>query len=208
MKHRLFARHSGAPDLPFVEIDKDTLDLKQIPENTHSCDSLKWTPLDTAYEENKEQGNRWMRSCPLYFDGEQLHALVGYTVRGHQDAMVKFVVETYSLQGQTVSLASVMNLCKFDAESGEIVNWLPGNEEVSTATITCNETHLIVCLNTSAHVFDRRTDKVGKFIKEISVSASRCIHCYDPAENTFYVKDVAGINFVSFLKRFKLDGFT
>ena len=57
MKHRLFARHSGAPDVAFVEIDKDTLRLKTEEESAESYSfspALKWTPLDTAYEENLE----------------------------------------------------------------------------------------------------------------------------------------------------------
>jgi len=33
-------------------------------------DYLKWTPLDTEFEENKREGNRWMRASPMFSDGE------------------------------------------------------------------------------------------------------------------------------------------
>ena len=68
-------RHENAPDLPFEVFDKETLKKKDgevefSKADTEPEDYLRWTPLDTQYEENKEEGNRWMRASPMFSDGE------------------------------------------------------------------------------------------------------------------------------------------
>lgn len=41
-------------------------------------DYLKWTPKDTDYPENANEGNRWMRASPMFSDGELIYLLVQY----------------------------------------------------------------------------------------------------------------------------------
>lgn len=62
---KLLCRHLNVPDQPFVELDKET--LKPTEEQVAYTGAngqdmpLKWTPLDTEYEANDAEGNRWMR---------------------------------------------------------------------------------------------------------------------------------------------------
>ena len=76
-------RHKDAPDVPFEVWDKETLkkmegdDVPQfIGANDEEKSNLKWTPLDKEYEENKSEGNRWMRASPMFYDTEHIYMMV------------------------------------------------------------------------------------------------------------------------------------
>ena len=76
-------RHKDSPDVPFEVYDKETLMKKEGEDPFKSADGeeedyLKWTPLDTAYEENKVEGNRWMRASPMFTNGELIYMMVQY----------------------------------------------------------------------------------------------------------------------------------
>lgn len=60
-------------------------------------DFLKWTPLETEYEENPEEGNRWMRASPMFSDGELIYMLVHYRHKGLMSPIVKIVCEVYEV---------------------------------------------------------------------------------------------------------------
>ena len=63
----ILARYSEAPDKPFVIIDKGTLkpvdetEVTPFTASSFNRHSLAWTPLDTEYEEDAMNGNRWFR---------------------------------------------------------------------------------------------------------------------------------------------------
>ena len=76
-------RHKDAPDVPFEVWDKETLKKKEgddVPQfigaNDEEKSYLKWTPLDKEYEENKSEGNRWMRASPMFYDTEFIYMMV------------------------------------------------------------------------------------------------------------------------------------
>ena len=58
-------------------------------------DYLKWTPLDTVYEENNQTGNRWHRASPMFSDGDSIYMLVQYRLRDFASAIVRTVLEVY-----------------------------------------------------------------------------------------------------------------
>ena len=57
-KGLLLVRHREAPDVPFVIFSKETLKPAEGEEPFRLAegeeDYLKWTPLDTQYEENQQ----------------------------------------------------------------------------------------------------------------------------------------------------------
>ena len=77
---QLFVRHKDAPDVPFQQFSKESMTVVEnqtpfkVPPGEE--DYLKWTPLDTEYEENAEEGNRWHRASPMFSDGECIYMLV------------------------------------------------------------------------------------------------------------------------------------
>ena len=169
--------------------------------------ALKWTPLETPYEQNQEEGNRWMRACPIYFDGEFLRTLVRYTEKAYNDKVVKYVLESYQVSDDSVTFESQMPLCKYEQEQDQVVNWLDENFDERQATIVTNDSYLIICMSQTVFSFDIRSGKVGKYLSQFELNMSRCIYCYDQRENAFYEQDVAGVGWISFLKKFQLRGF-
>ena len=98
----LLVRHRDAPDVPFVVWDKQTLKKSEDAEpfvlaEGENEDYLKWTPLDTEYPENLEEGNRWHRASPMFSDGELIYMLVQYRQKGFDTPIVKTVLETYEV---------------------------------------------------------------------------------------------------------------
>lgn len=83
-KNLLLARYKEAHDKPFVIIDKQTLkpvdEQVEAPFGGHeeNKESLTWTPLETEYQEDTENGNRWFRNAPFCSDGEYIYTLVHY----------------------------------------------------------------------------------------------------------------------------------
>ena len=95
-------RHKNAPDVPFEVFDKETLVKKEGEVEFSKADSeeedyLRWTPLDTEFEENKREGNRWMRASPMFSDGELIYMMVQYREKGFESPIVKTVCEVYSV---------------------------------------------------------------------------------------------------------------
>lgn len=60
-------------------------------------DYLKFTPLDTVFPVNEEEGNRWMRASPMSTDGENIYMLVQYKRSNYSSQVVKTVLETYEV---------------------------------------------------------------------------------------------------------------
>ena len=97
-----FVRHKDSPDVPFEIYDKETLKKKDGETPFKSADSeiedyLKWTPLDTEFEENKAEGNRWMRASPMFSDGEFIYMMVQYREKDFKSPIVKTVCEVYEV---------------------------------------------------------------------------------------------------------------
>ena len=72
----LLVRHDGRTDVPFIELDKDT--LKPITEArpfTSENDLLSWTPHED-FSSNDKLGTRAMRHAQFHSDGEYIYCLV------------------------------------------------------------------------------------------------------------------------------------
>ena len=97
-------RYSGAQEHPFVVFDKETLKPVEgeepftYAEGSADDETLKWTPLDTEYAENRDEGNRWYRYAPLFSDGELIYTLVQYRVKEFSSPVVRTVLEVYELE--------------------------------------------------------------------------------------------------------------
>ena len=53
--------------------------------------------MDTDYEENTEEGNRWHRASPMFSDGELIYLLVQYRQKNFSSPIVKTVCEVYEV---------------------------------------------------------------------------------------------------------------
>lgn len=97
----LLVRHSDAADVPFQVFSKETLKPSDEEQAFGMAEgqerSLAWTPLDTDYEENIHEGNRWMRASPMFSDGELIYFLVHYRQKGVTSPIVKTVCEVYEV---------------------------------------------------------------------------------------------------------------
>ena len=97
----LLVRHRDVPDVPFVVFSKETLERDENAQPYGMADGeddhLKWTPIDTEFPENDEDGNRWMRACPMFSDGENIYLLVQYKRQSYTSRVVKTVLETYEV---------------------------------------------------------------------------------------------------------------
>lgn len=67
---------------------------------------LKWTTasVEISSSSDEAQGNRFMQQTPLFYDGEFLYALATYRKSDAESDVVHYHLETYSIQGTTISL--------------------------------------------------------------------------------------------------------
>jgi len=120
---------------------------------------LKWTPVDTVYESNTTEGNRWARSIPLYFDGTELHALVPYNETDCDSTMVKVVLESYTIDDNNkICLQREVTLTPPEAEIAEGNKyWADSSAILKHASIACNGEYLILSCKDYTWVFNSNT---------------------------------------------------
>ena len=205
----LLVRHRDAPDVPFVVWDKQTLKKSEDAEpfslaEGENEDYLKWTPLDTEYPENLEEGNRWHRASPMFSDGELIYMLVQYRQKGFDTPIVKTVLETYEvsddhkmkrIQEQPLYKDSEQNYYKGSKKQKDLGGHL------ARGSIACNND---VLLWWSAHYFHVYDCSNGQRKKKEHCNSTSYITVYDPKENWYYYMDAACY---SWLKRCKVNGF-
>ena len=123
---------------------------------------LKWTPNDTQYENNSQEGNRWARRCSLYYDGTLLHALVGYCKSSVTTDIVRLVLESYSIDGNKMILEEEVSLVEED-DKFYLLDEKSDNyeEQVAQSNIVTNGEYLVVMNRSYAYFFDQAT---GKFM--------------------------------------------
>ena len=117
-KDLLLIRHRDAPDVPFQIFKKDNLthdaEARPFTSDGGARDHFRWTPLDERFSTDTVSGNRWMRACPMFSDGELIYTLVQYRESSFTSPLVKVVLETYELDevSRRVTRISEVNLYK------------------------------------------------------------------------------------------------
>ena len=94
----LLVRHDGRTDVPFIELDKDT--LKPITEArpfTSENDLLSWTPHED-FSSNDKLGTRAMRHAQFHSDGEYIYCLVRHYSTRILEGLIRFTIEKYTLK--------------------------------------------------------------------------------------------------------------
>ena len=106
------------PEAAFVAFDKETLKAieNEQPYKTaaDSATSLAWTPEDTEYETNTNEGNRWSRALSFFSDGELIYTMVQYREKGKDSKVVRTSLEIYELEDHELRLMQEIPLYKND----------------------------------------------------------------------------------------------
>ena len=84
---------------------------------------LKWTPTSCDFDPSCEKGNRILRRCPLFFDGDQLHVLVPYHEKDSRSSLRRIVLESYAIVGTELRLQHELELKSLGGE----YTFYPGN---------------------------------------------------------------------------------
>ena len=201
-----FVRHKDSPDVPFEIYDKETLKKKDGETPFKSDDSeiedyLKWTPLDTEFEENKAEGNRWMRASPMFSDGEFIYMMVQYREKDFKSPIVKTVCEVYEVsEDRTMKRIEEVSLFKAEGEyySGSKKTKDHGGH-LARGSLAYDGHNLLWWSNNNFHVYNFATGmRIEKRLNNCYISV------YDPIENWYYVTDVSSYGW---LKRVKVSGF-
>ena len=117
-KDLFLVRHREAPDVPFQVFKKDTLthdtEAKPFKSDGGARDHFRWTPTDESFPSDTINGNRWMRACPMFSDGELIYTLVQYRETSFTSPLVKVTLETYEVDDDSrrVTRISEVNLYK------------------------------------------------------------------------------------------------
>ena len=96
----LLVRHREVPNVPFIQLDKDT--LEQInSDQPFSCedDLLNWQPRED-YVYNTEIGTRALRHAPFCTDGEFVYLMVRHYSTRIGDGLIRVTIEKYKLEGR------------------------------------------------------------------------------------------------------------
>ena len=183
----LYVRHKEAKDVVFQQFDKTT--LKPIPDQTPFTvpegeeDYLKWTPLDTVYEENSEEGNRWHRASPMFSDGECIYMLVQYRLKGHDTRIIKTVLEVYEIEVEDRTMKRINEQTLYKNDQGALYSGSKKNIDkgghLARGTIACNQEVLLWWTAHNFHVYEYATG-IRK-IKE-HVNSTSYITVYDDKE--------------------------
>ena len=117
---------------------------------------LKWTPLDTEYAQNETEGNRWIRQCPLFFDGTFLYTLVTYHKNNFSSAAVRFVLEKYEIKNDTeLHLKEEVTLMRKDDQGvDQLFVYYHPIDIIQRATIAVNRKKFVYIVGTQVQVFD------------------------------------------------------
>ena len=202
----LLVRHKGAEDKPFVAFDKETLKPVEDDEpftyaaGEADVDTLKWTPMDTEYAENIDEGNRWYRYAPLFSDGELIYTLVQYRKKEFSSAVVRTVLEIYELEDRVLKRREEIILYKNEAKDN-FVGSKKKADYMKKGSIACNGQTLLWHSNHNWHAFDLST---GVRVLKEHMNSTALISTYDAKENTYYHMDAACY---SWLKKWKVSGF-
>ena len=117
---------------------------------------LKWTSGDTQYESNDKDGNRWTLQCPMFHDGENLHVLVPYMEKNHDDRVVRYVLETYMIVSDTeLHLVREVTLKSEDEDT----HWKSeyNHQFFDSARIVVNESDLLIHFKEMTDIFSLAT---------------------------------------------------
>lgn len=81
-RQKLYLRHKGAPDVPFVRVDTGSLTLieeeAKISPPAGEKARFKWTTAEDEPILNKSGHRRWMDIAPMCSDGRNIYVLVNY----------------------------------------------------------------------------------------------------------------------------------
>ena len=203
----LLVRHANAPDVPFQVFSKET--LEQDPAQTPfgmaegEEDTLKWTAQDLNFPSDTTEGNRHMRASPMFSDGEFIYFLVQYRQTNHESAIVKTVLETYSVQNRKLKRIAELPLFKNDNR-----DYFKGSRRsidkggyLARGSIACNGEILIFHSNKHMHFFDMSS---GIRMKKEHINSTALITTYDAKTNFYFQMDAACY---SWLKKCKIRGF-
>ena len=208
-KGMLLVRHREAPDVPFVIFDKQTLKPAEGEEPFRVADGeddyLKWTPLDTEFEENQQQGNRWHRASPMFSDGENIYMLVQYKQTNFTSPIVRTVLEVYEVS-EDRQMKRINEVVLYKNAQMEPYRGCKGKQKekgghLARGSMACNQEVLIWW---SAHYFHVYEYATGIRKRKEHVNSTSYITFYDAKENWYYFMDAACY---SWLKRCKIAGF-
>ena len=166
-------------------------------------DYLKWTPENTSFSSDSAEGNRWMRSSPMFSDGELIYMLVQYKETDYSSRTIKTVLETYEVNDRKMKRINELTLLK-NSEGARFVGSRKvtgGGGYLARCSIACNGRVLLFHSAHNMHVFDMGTGV--RTLKE-HYNSTALISCYDTKLNSYFHMDAACY---SWLKRFELAGF-
>lgn len=168
-------------------------------------DYLKWTPLNTEFERNTEDGNRWMRASPMFSDGELIYMLVEYKAQGFESEIIKVVCEVYETVADRKLKRINEVVLKKNAE-GDLYRGCKAKQKdkgghLTRGSMACNGE---VLLWWSAHYFHVYEMSTGIRKKKEHCNSTAFVTTYDAKENWYYYMDAACY---SWLKRCKIAGF-
>ena len=156
----LLVRHRDAADVVFQEFDKDTLKPIEgqqpfkVPEGED--DYLKWTPLDTAYESNTQEGNRWHRASPMFSDGECIYMLVQYKETAFTTRCIKTVLEVYNIDMDNRTMTRINEQPLYRSEGNYYIGSKSDLDQggfLARGSIACNQEVLLFWARSRFHVY-------------------------------------------------------
>lgn len=190
-------------------MDKQT--LKVVPDqepfklSAGEEDYLKWTPLETEFEENSQIGNRWHRASPMCSDGECFYMLVQYKKTNFTSPIIRTVLEVYEMSEER-EIKRVNEVVLYKNDQMDYYKGCGSKQKekgghMARGSIACNQETLIWWSAHNKHVYEYSS---GIRKEKEYCNSTSWITFYDAKENWFYNMDAACY---SWLKRCRLPGF-
>ena len=168
-------------------------------------DYLKWTPLDTEYEENAEEGNRWHRASPMFSDGECIYMLVQYRKKDFGSPIVKTVLEVFDIDMEHKTMTRIHEQKLYKNDQGDYYKGSGKNKDkgghMARGSIACNQEVLLWWSAHNFHVYEYAT---GKRKRKEYVNSTSYVTCWDPVEQWYYYQDCCSY---AWLKRCKITNY-
>ena len=189
--NEVYIRHEGAPDVPFVKLNKTTLELntEAAPiEHAEGSEKKMIWPREGLVPDETEEGKRYMGLAPLASDGKFIYAIVTYRKDDEKSEIVAVYVEQYEFTNNAVNFVKDFKLleendsnwigkCKTDTEhlgyfdhghfatNGELVVW-----------------HSL----RNVHIFSL---KKGNRVKKQHVHGGKHLACFESSSSKWYSQD-------------------
>ena len=161
--------------------------------------------MDTDYEENTEEGNRWHRASPMFSDGECLYMLVQYRQKSFTSPIVRTVLEVYDIDSEERTLKRTLEQPLYKDDQGTYYKGSKKQKDkgghLARGSIACNQEVLLWWTAHNFHVYEYAT---GIRKNKQYCDSTSWISTWDSKEEWYYYQDCCSY---AWLKRCKIRGY-